>query len=185
MALKFMTAQLFLKTRALDRHHSRGSVVQGISCSDRNPLTSSIASIKGFWTPGLRLETRSSKSAQTRGTDSLGGLTGGSASPSSVLGVAGGHGLATFDAAPTTLVTASSAYLSCTHACFLNLGSKSAASASAFTCSVPPNCLAISTTRMSTISRTGWWVEGVPCWCTVGLWSPFAIGIAFEPVAKL
>ena len=85
----------------------------------------------------------------------MGGLTGELASSPSALGVAGGSDLASLDAAPTTLDTAYSAYLSCTNACFLNLGSKSVASVSGFTCSIPPSLLVSSALRMSTMSYIG------------------------------
>lgn len=126
----FMPSHVFLKTMAWDLHDSRGLAIQNMICSDRNPLTSSIASVKGFWTPGLSVVTHSSKSAQTRGTDMLVGWTG-------ALGDADGWGLAALKAASTTLVTVSSACLFCTNACLLNLGSKSVASASTFICSTP------------------------------------------------
>ena len=58
-SLVFMSLQVFLNTiKARDLHHSKGSAVRGMSCSDKNPLISNVASVTGFWTPGLRLVTR-------------------------------------------------------------------------------------------------------------------------------
>lgn len=136
----------------------------------------------GFWTPGLKEATCSSKSTQFPGTDSVEEVACWQGSRSSVQGVAGGC-LTIRDTAPTTLVTASSAYLSLKNACFLNLGSRRVASANKPTCSIPPKLFPQFCHQ--DVNHVSYWLEEFLCRCAVAPWSPLAMRMALEPVTNL